>query len=206
MARWHPPPPAGPSRPLPSLCSPFEVKVGTECGNQKVRAWGPGLEGGVVGKSADFVVEAIGDDVGTLGELGAGGGGGATTRGRGAHGTRGCRQASRWRARRRPRSNVMTRAMAPAMCATGPRRPASTQCTCCATARTSASAPSWPTSARRPRTSTRTGYGAPAAPAWGPGHAGLAWYPRHCVPATRGPRGGRGTTLDVLRPGWPVLR
>lgn len=33
--------------------SPFEVKVGTECGNQKVRAWGPGLEGGVVGKSAD---------------------------------------------------------------------------------------------------------------------------------------------------------
>lgn len=54
-----------------SLYSPFEVKVGTECGNQKVRAWGPGLEGGVVGKSADFVVEAIGDDVGTLGELGA---------------------------------------------------------------------------------------------------------------------------------------
>ncbi|OCT57973.1 hypothetical protein XELAEV_18002841mg [Xenopus laevis] len=47
--------------------SPFEVKVGTECGHQRVRAWGPGLEGGVVGKSADFVVEAIGDDVGTLG-------------------------------------------------------------------------------------------------------------------------------------------
>uniref|UniRef100_A0A6I8RYT2 Filamin A n=1 Tax=Xenopus tropicalis TaxID=8364 RepID=A0A6I8RYT2_XENTR len=47
--------------------SPFEVKVGTECGQQRVRAWGPGLEGGVVGKSADFVVEAIGDDVGTLG-------------------------------------------------------------------------------------------------------------------------------------------
>ena len=43
--------------------------MGTECGNQKVRAWGPGLEGGVVGKSADFVVEAIGDDVGTLGRL-----------------------------------------------------------------------------------------------------------------------------------------
>ncbi|XP_043936269.1 filamin-A isoform X2 [Protopterus annectens] len=47
--------------------SPFEVKVGSEAGPQKVRAWGPGLEGGVVGKSADFVVEAIGDDVGTLG-------------------------------------------------------------------------------------------------------------------------------------------
>uniref|UniRef100_A0A8C4T6N6 Filamin A n=1 Tax=Erpetoichthys calabaricus TaxID=27687 RepID=A0A8C4T6N6_ERPCA len=47
--------------------SPFEVKVGTEAGPQKVRAWGPGLEVGVVGKSADFVVEAVGDDVGTLG-------------------------------------------------------------------------------------------------------------------------------------------
>lgn len=34
-----------------------------------MRAWGPGLEGGVVGKSADFVVEAVGDNVGTLGEL-----------------------------------------------------------------------------------------------------------------------------------------
>lgn len=42
--------------------------MGTECTSQKVRAWGPGLEGGVVGKSADFVVEAIGDDVGTLGK------------------------------------------------------------------------------------------------------------------------------------------
>lgn len=51
------------------LCfSPIEVKIGTEAGQQKVRAWGPGLEGGVVGKSADFVVEAVGDNVGTLGE------------------------------------------------------------------------------------------------------------------------------------------
>ncbi|XP_062316362.1 filamin-A isoform X1 [Osmerus eperlanus] len=47
--------------------SPLEVKVGAESGSQKVRAWGPGLEGGVVGKSADFVVEAVGDNVGTLG-------------------------------------------------------------------------------------------------------------------------------------------
>ncbi|KAM9751784.1 filamin-A [Menidia menidia] len=47
--------------------SPIEVKVGAEAGAQKVRAWGPGLEGGVVGKSADFVVEAVGDNVGTLG-------------------------------------------------------------------------------------------------------------------------------------------
>lgn len=39
-----------------------------EAGFQKVRAWGPGLKTGMVGKSADFVVEAIGTDVGTLGE------------------------------------------------------------------------------------------------------------------------------------------
>ncbi|CAF95123.1 unnamed protein product, partial [Tetraodon nigroviridis] len=54
--------------------SPFEVHVGEEAGPQKVRAWGPGLETGMVGKSADFVVEAIGTEVGTLGmsRLGAG--------------------------------------------------------------------------------------------------------------------------------------
>ncbi|CAI9593987.1 unnamed protein product [Staurois parvus] len=47
--------------------SPFEVLVSPEVGVQKVRAWGPGLETGMVGKSADFVVEAIGTEVGTLG-------------------------------------------------------------------------------------------------------------------------------------------
>ncbi|XP_076861287.1 filamin-C isoform X11 [Brachyhypopomus gauderio] len=47
--------------------SPFEVLVSEEAGAQKVRAWGPGLETGMVGKSADFVVEAIGTEVGTLG-------------------------------------------------------------------------------------------------------------------------------------------
>ncbi|XP_041113590.1 filamin-C isoform X4 [Polyodon spathula] len=47
--------------------SPFEVQVCAEAGAQKVRAWGPGLETGMVGKSADFVVEAIGTEVGTLG-------------------------------------------------------------------------------------------------------------------------------------------
>ncbi|KAI2658987.1 Filamin-B [Labeo rohita] len=47
--------------------SPFEVQVGPEAGPQKIRAWGPGLEGGVVGKSADFVAESIGTDVGVLG-------------------------------------------------------------------------------------------------------------------------------------------
>lgn len=52
----------------PSLPSPFEVQVSPEAGAQKVRAWGPGLETGQVGKSADFVVEAIGTEVGTLGK------------------------------------------------------------------------------------------------------------------------------------------
>uniref|UniRef100_A0A674E1Y1 Filamin C n=1 Tax=Salmo trutta TaxID=8032 RepID=A0A674E1Y1_SALTR len=47
--------------------SPFEVVVSEDVGSQKVRAWGPGLETGMVGKSADFVVEAIGTEVGTLG-------------------------------------------------------------------------------------------------------------------------------------------
>lgn len=61
-------PPTPPHLCRPPPPSPFEVKVSPESGSQKVRAWGPGLEGGVVGKSADFVVEAIGDDVGTLGE------------------------------------------------------------------------------------------------------------------------------------------
>lgn len=50
-------------------CSPFEVLVSEEAGPQKVRAWGPGLETGMVGKSADFVVEAIGTEVGTLGKV-----------------------------------------------------------------------------------------------------------------------------------------
>ncbi|CAB1335820.1 unnamed protein product, partial [Coregonus sp. 'balchen'] len=44
--------------------SPFQVtvKIGSEAGPQKVRAWGPGLESGIMGKSADFVVEAVGDN------------------------------------------------------------------------------------------------------------------------------------------------
>ncbi|XP_075880927.1 filamin B a isoform X2 [Nelusetta ayraudi] len=47
--------------------SPFEVSVGPEAGPQLIRAWGPGLEGGVVGKPAIFVVESVGTDVGVLG-------------------------------------------------------------------------------------------------------------------------------------------
>ncbi|XP_076844602.1 filamin B a isoform X2 [Brachyhypopomus gauderio] len=47
--------------------SPFDVLVGPKAGPQKIRAWGPGLEGGIVGKSADFVAESIGTDVGVLG-------------------------------------------------------------------------------------------------------------------------------------------
>uniref|UniRef100_A0A8C8EVG2 Calponin-homology (CH) domain-containing protein n=1 Tax=Oncorhynchus tshawytscha TaxID=74940 RepID=A0A8C8EVG2_ONCTS len=51
----------------PLTSDPFEVVVSEDVGPQKVRAWGPGLETGMVGKSADFVVEAIGTEVGTLG-------------------------------------------------------------------------------------------------------------------------------------------
>ncbi|XP_041835805.1 filamin-B isoform X2 [Melanotaenia boesemani] len=47
--------------------SPFEVVVGPEAGPQQIRAWGPGLEGGIVGKPATFVVESIGPDAGVLG-------------------------------------------------------------------------------------------------------------------------------------------
>ncbi|XP_053303290.1 filamin-B [Pleuronectes platessa] len=47
--------------------SPFDVMVGKEAGPQQIRAWGPGLEGGIVGKPAAFVVESIGTDVGVLG-------------------------------------------------------------------------------------------------------------------------------------------
>lgn len=50
------------------MFSPFEVIISEDAGPQKVRAWGPGLETGMVGKSADFVVEAIGTEVGTLGK------------------------------------------------------------------------------------------------------------------------------------------
>lgn len=56
-----------PSLPFYSV-SPFEVQVGPEAGMQKVRAWGPGLHGGIVGRSADFVVESIGSEVGSLGK------------------------------------------------------------------------------------------------------------------------------------------
>uniref|UniRef100_A0A8D3BLQ4 Calponin-homology (CH) domain-containing protein n=1 Tax=Scophthalmus maximus TaxID=52904 RepID=A0A8D3BLQ4_SCOMX len=50
-----------------TTASRFIHSIGAEAGQQKVRAWGPGLDGGIVGKSADFVVEAVGDNVGTLG-------------------------------------------------------------------------------------------------------------------------------------------
>ena len=47
--------------------SPFVVQVGKEAGPQQVRAFGPGLHGGMVENSADFVVETIGESVGQLG-------------------------------------------------------------------------------------------------------------------------------------------
>ncbi|XP_043979419.1 filamin-B [Gambusia affinis] len=47
--------------------SPFDVVISPEAGPQQIRAWGPGLKGGIVGKPATFVVESIGTDVGVLG-------------------------------------------------------------------------------------------------------------------------------------------
>ncbi|XP_061582652.1 filamin-B-like isoform X1 [Cololabis saira] len=47
--------------------SPFEVAVGAKAGPQQIRAWGPGLEGGIVGKAAAFVVESVDADAGVLG-------------------------------------------------------------------------------------------------------------------------------------------
>ncbi|MEQ2167264.1 hypothetical protein GOODEAATRI_002287, partial [Goodea atripinnis] len=55
------------SFPFSLINSPFDVVVGPEAGPQQIRAWGPGLEGGIVGKPAAFVVESIGTDVGVLG-------------------------------------------------------------------------------------------------------------------------------------------
>lgn len=46
--------------------SPFEVTVSPEPGPQQIRAWGPGLQEGIVNKAATFVVESIGIDVGVL--------------------------------------------------------------------------------------------------------------------------------------------
>ena len=48
--------------------SPFPVAVGTYK-DSRIRAFGPGLEGGVVGFAADFVVETNGE-TGSLGMIG----------------------------------------------------------------------------------------------------------------------------------------
>ncbi|KAI2665485.1 Filamin-C [Labeo rohita] len=50
----------------PIFTGKYIITITWDAGPQKVRAWGPGLETGMVGKSADFVVEAIGTEVGTL--------------------------------------------------------------------------------------------------------------------------------------------
>lgn len=42
--------------------------MGEEAGPQQIRAWGPGLEGGVAGRPAIFVVESVAAEVGVLGE------------------------------------------------------------------------------------------------------------------------------------------
>merc|ERR1719376_1219222 len=47
--------------------SPFNVSVAKKAGKQKIRAYGPGLEGGIVKRPAAFVVETIGEEIGQLG-------------------------------------------------------------------------------------------------------------------------------------------
>lgn len=63
-------------------------------------------------------------------------------------------KASQWRVPHRQRLSVMTREMAPAMCATGPRSQGNMQSMCSATMKTSNSVPSWQKSRLLPRTST----------------------------------------------------
>lgn len=132
------------------LCSPFEVEVGGEAGVQKVRAWGPGLKTGMVGKSADFVVEAIGTDVGTLGEPRASD---KRSEKRVWFPNVGIlAQVSPLKARHRLKLNVTIKATAPAMCTTGPPSPATTLSTSFVTTRTSKTAPSSLTSFLQPMT------------------------------------------------------
>ncbi|CAH1264969.1 FLNC [Branchiostoma lanceolatum] len=47
--------------------SPFTVNVGSEAKPSRIRAYGPGLEGGQVGHPAEFVVETAGEDISGLG-------------------------------------------------------------------------------------------------------------------------------------------
>lgn len=136
--------------------------VSEEAGFQKVRAWGPGLKTGMVGKSADFVVEAIGTDVGTLGEPCANEM--SSYRRREIFlcvlNVKSERfhyfdvQASPSKAHHRLKLSVMIRAMAPVMCAIGPPRPGTMPSMSFVTTRTSKTAPSWPTSFLQPMTSS----------------------------------------------------
>lgn len=114
------------------MSSPFDVQVGEEAGPQKVRAWGPGLETGVVGQSADFVVEAIGTEVGTLGKspVAKGQAGLAGDTGlRQEVAVAVCVQASPSRDLRRPRLSATIKVTVRAMCATGRWRRVTTPCT-----------------------------------------------------------------------------
>lgn len=143
--------------------SPFEVHVGEEAGPQKVRAWGPGLETGVVGKSADFVVEAIGTEVGTLGRLQSG-----THQGlicnwiqnvqqhlhQNAEFTLCSEQVSLSRVHLRPRSSVTTKVTGHVMFDTGQQNQETTLSTSYVTTRTSRTVPSWLTSSPLPTTSS----------------------------------------------------
>lgn len=129
-------------------CSPFEVMVGLEAGFQKVRAWGPGLKTGMVGKSADFVVETIGTDVGILGGLPEWEQVSVdeSSTSRLIFVCSSALQASPSKVRRRLRSNATIKATARATCAIGPPSLATMLCMWSAMMKTSKTAPSSPTS------------------------------------------------------------
>lgn len=134
-----------------------------EAGPQKVRAWGPGLEIGMVGRSADFVVEAIGTEVGTLGmsRLGVGpdhvtcvSAGSQILLGA-VKGNFFWLQVSPSRVHLKPRLSVMIKATGHVMFGTGPLNRATTLSTSSVMMRTSRTAPSWHMSSRQPVTPSR---------------------------------------------------
>lgn len=134
--------------------------VGPEAGFQKVRAWGPGLKTGMVGKSADFVVETIGTDVGILGGLP-----GReqvsvdeTPMGSLMFVCTSDLQASPSKVRRRLRLNAMIRVTARVTCATGPLSLVTTLCMWSVMMKTSKTAPSSPTFYQRLMTSSLRRY------------------------------------------------
>lgn len=127
--------------------SPFEVNVGKYI-TSKVRAFGPGLEGGVVGHSADFSVEMNGETAPL----------GTTTcydetdkktktwhcsEGRGKCLVFSCHQVFRSKDPVRPRSTAKITGTRRPTLSTGPQHPVNTQSMCYAMMRISPGLPLW---------------------------------------------------------------